>query len=74
MKQRERHYQPTDERAYRRDREKQTGIVGKRFEHEFEALFAMHEHATPDTKSDRQRGENEMSNPLAKDNEKGFER
>ncbi len=74
MKQRERHYQPRDERSYRRDRERQTDISAKRFEHEFEAAFAMHEQATPDTKSDQERGENEMSDALGKDNEKGFER
>ncbi len=74
MKQRERHYQPRDERAYRRDREKQTDIGGKRVDHEFEAMFAMHEHVAPDMKSDQERAENEMSDALGKDEEKGFGR
>ncbi len=74
MKQRERRHQPRDERAYRRDREKQTGIGGKPFEHEFEAVFAMHEQTTPDMKSDQERAENEMSDALGKDEEKGFGR
>jgi len=74
MKQRERHYQPKDKRAYRRDREKQIENPHQRFEHELEAIFAMQEHETPDIKSDQERAENKMSDALSKEEEKGFER